>query len=122
LTFPNDISAVKIGKDGNAIYSENKTGQMSELKVRVIRASADDKFLTGLLASQNASFASFVLMQGSFIKKLGDGLGNLTSDTYILGGGIFKRNVDGKANVEGDTEQSVSIYTLHFASSQRVLT
>jgi hypothetical protein len=29
LTFPNDIANVKIGKNGNAIYGLNTTGQLS---------------------------------------------------------------------------------------------
>jgi hypothetical protein len=117
LTFPNDIANVKIGKNGNAIYGLNTTGQTAEVKMRMMRASSDDKFLNGLLVAQQLNFAGTILIFGQFIKKLGDGLGNITSDTYILSGGIFVKIPEAKSNVEGETEQSVTIYTIRFANT-----
>lgn len=122
LTFPNDIANVKTGKNGNAIYGLNESGKQAEVKLRVVRGSNDDKFLNGLLSQQQNNFAGVVLLQGQFIKKLGDGQGNITSDTYIMGGGVFTKQVEGKSNVEGETEQSISIYTIRFSNAPRVLT
>ena len=124
LTFPNDIANVKTGKNGNAIYGYNASGVQAEAKLRLIRGGNDDKFLLNLLLQQNsaANFAATVLLTGVFIKKLGDGAGNVTSDTYILGGGIFQKIPEGKTNVEGETEQSVAIYMLKFATAVRVIT
>lgn len=122
LTFPNETATVKTGKNGNSIYGLNETGQNSELKLRIIRGSADDKYLNNLFAQQQNNFAGFVLMFGEFIKKIGDGLGNITSDTYITSGGVFSKAIEAKSNVEGDTSQSVSEYTIKFANSPRVLT
>jgi hypothetical protein len=75
-----------------------------------------------LLAQQNANFAGTVLLTGTFIKKLGDGAGNITSDTYVLAGGIFQKIPEGKTNVEGETEQSVAIFMIKFASAVRIIT
>lgn len=122
LTFPNDIAAVKTGKNGNSIYALNTTGLQSEFELRLIRGSADDKYLNGLLAQQNANFEGTVLLFGSVIKKIGDGKGNITNDTYVMSGGVFTRQVDTKMNAEGDTEQSVSIYRIKFSNSPRVIT
>ena len=122
LTFPNEIASVKTGKNGNSIYGLNESGKQADLEIRLIRGSADDKFMNGLLAQQQANFAGFVLMIGEFIKKLGDGAGNISSDTYIVSGGVFTKQVEGKTNVDGDTEQSVSMYTLKFSNSPRVIT
>lgn len=122
MSFPNDIANVKTGKNGNSIYGLNESGKQCELKLRVIRGSADDKFLNNLLAQQGANFAGTVLLIGQFIKKLGDGLGNITSDTYIMSGGIFTKAVEAKSNVEGETEQSIAIYTIRFSNAPRVLT
>lgn len=122
LTFPNAIANVKTGKDGNSIYGLNASGKQAEVKIRIIRASADDKFLNGLISQQQANFAGFALLTGSFIKKIGDGSGNVTSDTYILSGGIFEKQIEGKSNVEGETEQSISMYSLKFSNAPRVLT
>lgn len=122
LTFPNEIASVKTGKNGNSIYGLNETGRQAEFKVRLIRGSADDKFMNSLLAQQQSNFAGFTLMIGQFIKKLGDGLGNVASDTYITSGGIFTKQVEGKMNTEGDSEQSVAIYTMKFSNAPRVIT
>lgn len=116
LTYPNNIAAVKIGKNGNSIFSLNTTGQMAELKIRLIRASDDDQFLNSLLVAQQNNFAGTILLFGTFIKKLGDGAGNITSDTYIMSGGVFVKIPEAKSSAEGDTEQSVAIYTIHFAN------
>jgi hypothetical protein len=121
LTFPNEIASVKTGKNGNSIYSFNTTGMQCEVKIRVLRASADDMFLQNLLNQQQNNFAGTVLMIGQFIKKIGDGQGNITSDTYTMSGGVFMKQVEGRSNVEGEVEQSIAIYSIRFANSPRVL-
>lgn len=122
LTFPNDMAAVKTGKNGNTIYAFNATGQNCEMDLRIMRGSRDDKFLNQLLNLQNANFAGFTLMTGEFIKQLGDGKGTIQQDISITRGGVFKTQPEVKSNVEGDTEQSVVIYKLKFAAGTRVIT
>lgn len=122
LTFPNNIANVKTGKNGNSIYGLNESGKNAELKIRVLRSSADDKFLNGLLAQQQNNFAGFPLMIGQFVKKIGDGQGNISSDTYVCSGGVFVKQVEAKSNVEGDTAQSTSEYTIHFSNAPRAIT
>lgn len=122
LKFPDKIANVKIGKNGNAIYSLNQGGKKADFELRLVRGCADDKFLANLLLQQQNNFQSFVLMFGEFVKLVGDGQGNITSDTYIAGGGIFVNQVDAKGNAEGDTEQSVSVYKLEFSGAPRALT
>lgn len=122
LTFPNECANIKTGKNGNAMFALNETGRQSEVLLRVVRGSADDKFLNNLYALQQNNFPAFVLMTGEFVKLTGDGQGNVGQDTYINSGGIFSKGIEAKSNVEGDTEQSVSIYTFKFANSPRVLT
>jgi hypothetical protein len=122
LTLPNDIANVKTGKNGNSIYGLNESGRQSEVELRLVRGSADDKYLNGLLAQQQSNFAGFPLLTGSYIKKLGDGTGVVTNDTYIMSGGVFSKQVEAKTNVEGDTEQSISIYKLKYSNAPRVIT
>ena len=122
LSFPNEIASVKTGKNGNSIYGFNESGKQCEVKLRIVRASADDKFMNNLLAQQQANFSGTVLLQGQFVKKIGDGQGNITSDTYIMSGGIFIKIPEGKSNAEGETEQSLALYTLKFSNSPRVIT
>lgn len=122
MTFPSDIANVKTGKNGNSIYGLNETGKQCEVKLRVLRGSNDDKFLNNLLVQQQANFPGTVLMIGQFIKKLGDGNGNITSDTYVMSGGVFTKIPEAKSNVEGETEQSVAMYTMKFSNAPRALT
>lgn len=119
LSFPNPKAVVKAGKDGNAIFAENATGRQAELVIRVLRGSPDDKFLDALSKEQDFDFSSFELLTGQFVKRVGDGLGNVSADSYLLRGGIFTKNVEAKSNVEGDTEQSISIYTIGCAAANR---
>lgn len=122
LTFESDIASVKTGKNGNSIYGLNETGRQAMAKIRYIRGSADDKFMNALLAQQQSNFSGFPLMFGSFIKKIGDGNGNVTSDTYIVSGGVFTKIPEAKTNTDGESEQSVVVYTLKFSNAPRVIT
>ena len=119
LTFPNELAALKTGKNGNTIYALNETGKQAELVLRLVKGSSDDKYLSSLLSSQKNNFSSFILLNGELVKRLGDGAGNIVSDTYIMSGGVFTKEVEAKSNVEGDTAQSVSTYTIRFSRSPR---
>lgn len=121
MTFPNEIASVKTGKNGNSIYGLNESGKQSEVKLRIVRGSQDDKFLNNLMTQQVANFSGTVLLTGSFIKKLGDGAGNIAGDTYIMSGGVFTKQIEAKTNTDGDTEQSIAIYTIKFTNSPRVI-
>lgn len=122
LEFANNIADLKTGKNGNAIYSLNETGKQADLKIRLIRGSADDKYMLNLLSQQKANFAGFVLVIGQFIKKLGDGKGGIGSDIYTMNGGIFMKEVSAKTNAEGDVNQSVAEYTMKFSNAPRSIT
>ena len=120
-TFENDLANLKRGKNNNAIFAENAMGPVATATLRLIRGSDDDKQLNSLLQQQLQDFASFELIDAQFTKRVGDGQGNVTGDSYQGSGGIFKRNPDAKSNAEGDTEQSIVAYRFEFASVQRAL-
>ena len=119
LTFPNDLTLLKTGKNGNTIYSFKYDGRQCQLVLRIIRGCSDDKFLNQLLSVYKANPPAFSLLQGFIVKNVGDGSGNMISDTYTLSGGAFKRETDVKEDADGGTEQSVSIYTLVFSNAPR---
>lgn len=119
LTFPNELVAVKTGKNGNSIFNLNASGQQAELVLRVLRGSADDSFLNGLLKTMRNDLPGFTLMTGYFVKRVGDGKGNVASDTYLLGGGVFTKQVEVAENVEGGTDPAVCVYNLKFSNSDR---
>ena len=122
ITLPNDLVTVKTGKDGNSIYALNETGRQADVSIRIIRGSADDKFLSQLLATQKQDLPSFSLMTLDFAKRIGDGAGGITSDVNTLTGGVFTKAIpDSKENVEGDVETAIAIYNLKFTDEARLL-
>lgn len=119
ITFPNDLVAMKTGKDGNSIYSKNETGRNATAVIRLIRGSNDDQFMQNILTQSKKDFATTVLGVGEFVLRLGDGDGGVLRDVYTLKGGIVTRQVDTKENTSGDTTQGVSIYNMMFADVDR---
>jgi hypothetical protein len=121
LTYNSDIAAVKTGKNGNSVYALNETGNNADVKVVIVRGSDDDKFLLNLLNNQQNNFAGTILLVGQFVKKVGDGSGNITNDVYNLSGGIFKKQTSGMFNVEGETKQATVEYEMVFSNAPRAL-
>ena len=121
ISFSTDIATVKTGKNGNAVFASNESGNQATLELRLLRGSSDDKTLNTKLQSYKSDSVLFVLMTGSLVKRVGDGAGKVTNDTYILSGGVFTKNVEVVSNVEGDVEQALSVYTMQFAVAPRAI-
>lgn len=119
ITYPNELVAVKTGKNGNSIYAFNETGKQVDVEIRVLRASPDDKFLNSIKLEMKRDFAAFSLLSGEFVKRIGDGKSNVSREIYSLSGGIFSQSVDAKSNVEGDTDQAISLYRLKFTNAPK---
>lgn len=118
--FPNDIMKVKIGKNGNAIFALDNMGRLCRLSpLKVLRGSPDDIFLNDLLQGMIQDPTGFVLMDGQLTKRIGLGDGSNIEDIYALAGGVFDKQVGAKSNVEGDTEQALSSYSLVFTQAVR---
>lgn len=121
VSFPNDLITLKTGKNGNTIYAKNEPGQNATAVLRLMRGSSDDQYMQAIIQASLKDFPSLQLLSGSFVKRLGDGLGNVVSDVYALAGGVISKNVEGKENVSGDVVQAESIYNIKFASAVRVI-
>lgn len=121
LTIPNNLADVKTGKNGNSIFSFINSGLICEFKAILIRGCADDVFFNSLLTQMKNNFSGFPLMFGQYIKKIGDGLGNVTSDTYNMSGGIFSKTTPAQSDTEGTPEQSQVEYMLKFANNPRTI-
>lgn len=119
IGFPNDLVSIKTGKNQNTLYARNEQGNNATMSLRLVRGSSDDKFLQSKLALVKGDFPSVILINGEFVKRLGDGKGTVIRDVYTLLGGTFSKNIEVKENVEGDTEQAVSVYNLVFAVASR---
>ena len=121
LEFPNNLVEAKPGKNGNTIYAYNASGKLANVTLRVLRGSSDDKYLASRMQEYINDPAAFVLIAGEVIKRVGDGAGNITNDIYTMKGGVIQKIPGGKENVEGDTEQALSIYVIVFANNDRVM-
>ena len=121
VTFPNQLMTRKTGKNGNTIIAQNANGLNADVKIRLMRGSADDQYMQGLIDAQPTDFPSTTLLAGTFVKRLGDGQSNVSSDIYVLAGGTISKIPDGKENVAGDTEQGVVVYEMIFASGNRTI-
>lgn len=119
LTFPNDLVQVKTGKNGNSVFNTIASGQQSDLELRIIRGSADDRFLQSLLTQQRRDLPSFPLMGGYIVKRIGDGNANVTNDTIFLKGGVFSKIPEAAENTEGDTNTALTVYRLRFSDTAR---
>jgi hypothetical protein len=121
LAFPSDLAAVKASKNGNMIYSFNEQGKIVDVTLRVLVGSADDKWLHSRLQEMINDFSKFILLTGLFVKRTGDGGGNMANVAYQCAGGIFKRQVDAKTNSEGNPEQSVAIYQITYGNGGKTI-
>jgi hypothetical protein len=121
IDYANNVSELKKGKNGNAIFSANAQGEVATATLRIIAGSADDKYLNSRLAEYRNDPASFVLMNGEFTKRVGDGAGNILSIIHSLEGGMIQKVPVTKENIEGDTEQAVVIWSLIFSRGKRLI-
>lgn len=121
VAFPNDLATVKASKNGNTIYAFNEMGRLVECTLRILLGSSDDKYLTSRLQAQKNDFSNFTLLAGSFSKRVGDGAGNVSVAVYQCSGGVFKNQPEAKSSAEGDAEQSVAVYTIHFGNGTKAV-
>lgn len=121
LTFDGDLVKVTPSKNGNVIYSLDVAGFMSKLELKLLLGSSDDRYINSLLASQNNNFAGTILAAGSFVKRVGDGQGNVTNVIYNTLGGIVSKFPGATINTAGDAEQSIATWMLHFGANSRAL-
>lgn len=121
VTYPNEISSTKTGKNGNSVAVHNEMGRIAELALRVIKGSPDDKFLNKIITFWKSRSSSFTPVDAIFTKVINvdSGIANEVTDLIF---GIPTKAVETKENTEGDTEQAISIYNFRFGDSNRSLT
>lgn len=120
VAYSNDVMGMKTGKNGNTVAAHNEMGREADATVRVIKGSYDDKRLNSKLVKWKNRADDFEPINATFTKviKTDDGV---TNEVTSLKFGIPTRCVDTKENVEGDTEQCFSTYTIRFGDSERAL-
>jgi len=112
LTIPNDIVALAVGKNGNAIYAKDESGRQFELALRVIKGTETDKQLISRFTIVNNNFAGATLLTGNLTKNLGDGYGQIIKFSVSFSGGMIRKYPENSTNVNGDIEQAISVYNI----------
>ena len=121
LTFDGDLVKVAPSKNGNVIYALDVAGLMAKLELKLLLGSSDDRYINALLASQVQDLSTTILIIGSFVKRVGDGAGNVTNVIYNTLGGVVVKFPEAKSSAGGDTEQSVANWTIHFGANSRAI-
>jgi hypothetical protein len=121
LTFDGDLVKATPSKNGNVIYSLDVAGLMSKLELKLLLGSPDDRYINSLLAGQIRDLSTVVLASGSFVKRVGDGQGNVTNVIYNTLGGVVQKFPGAKINTSGDSEQSVAVWMFQFGNNSRAL-
>lgn len=121
IDYANNLIEAVVGKNGNTIFAFNSTGKTVIVTIRIILGSTDDKFFNNQLNLYLQDQAAYPLITGEFIKRVGDGAGNVSSIVYKMDGGAIQKMPVVKENVEGDIEQAVTIWTMVFANTSRII-
>ena len=121
LEFPNELAGVKTGKNGNTVIAFNAMGLQGKLTLRILRASQDDQFLNDVIWDYKNDPTAFDPLTGYVVKRVGTRGGNVRGDIYNCSNGVPTKQVAVKSNVEGDTEQGVSIYEFTFGHVDRAI-
>ena len=121
ITADNDIASSVVGKGSNVIVAKDEQGKKCTITLRLLKGSKDDQFIHSYYKIYEIDSALFIMGNGSFAKRLGDGAGNVVFDTKYLSAIHFTRApYDANWNVNGATDQAVTVYTMQ-ALIERVL-
>lgn len=120
VTYPNEISATKTGKNGNSVAVHNEMGRIAELSLRVVKGSGDDKFLNSIVTNWKKRSGNFSPVNATFTKVINvdNGIANEITSMFS---GVPTKPVETKENVEGDTEQAIAVYSFRFGDSDRAI-
>lgn len=120
ITYPNDVMGMKTGKNGNTVAAHNEMGREAELTIRVLKGGYDDKRFNSKHIKWKNRADDFEPMKATFTKVIVTDTG-IANEVTTLKFGIPVRAVETRENVEGDTEQCFSQYTIRFGDSNRAI-
>ena len=121
LNAPNELSTMTTGYNGNSLGSHNEPGRQRELTLRLVKGSSDDKRLNANYNLWKDRSDSFLPLKGFFTKLIKNEAGSNTLDTVECYFGLPTGQPTQSSVMDGNTEQVVSIYTIRFGNSKRVM-
>jgi hypothetical protein len=116
ITFPNDLTVLEIGFNGNAIYGRNEAGEEVELQIVALVGGDFDKYITNWnsIWKKNPALTKLLTLQVTL--QIGDGSGTASTTVYRLSGGFVKKYAEVNVNATGAKEQGQRNYTLGFSN------
>ena len=121
LSAPNELATVTTGYNGNGLGAHNEPGRQRTLSLRLVKASSDDKRLNETFELWKKRDRRFKPIKASFTKNVGHSDGSLTQDTTKCYFGLPTGAPVSMTDTTGNTDQSVSVYTITFADYERVV-
>lgn len=113
ITLPNDVIVRTAAKDGNVVFSVNEEGYRSEITLRVLLGSADDKFLNGLCLPSTGDITTAIAFPLIVTKIYGDGTGSQSKAQYTIENCMMtKTSPDYINSTTGDVNQGISEYSM----------
>lgn len=119
LNAPNELSTLTTGYNGNSLGSHNEPGRQRELTLRLVKGSSDDKRMNenyNLWKNRDIRFKPFTM---TFTKNVAHGTGAATNDKVSCYFGLPTGQPAQVSDMNGNTDQVVSVYTIRFGNSER---
>ena len=121
VDFPQDLGKVKTAKNGNVIAALDNQGFLMDLTVRLLLGGGDDRFLNSIWATFLNDPATYIPMTGYFVHRVGDSTGAVHNVIYQASVGVPKAIPKAKLSSDGDFEQAVSVWFVHFGFANRTV-
>jgi hypothetical protein len=121
IEIPDTLVELTIAKNGNAIFASKKMGQKVRMSIRGLLGGDIHTQFVQTVNQWVANPPATLLWNGSFVKNLGDGLGNIKHVSFVLSGGLPEKLSGLLENVEGDTQQGFAIMPIIWAQATPVI-
>lgn len=119
LNAPNELSTLTTGYNGNSLGSHNEPGRQRELTLRLVKGSADDKRFNANYNLWKNRDIRFKPLEMTFTKNVAHETGSITNDRVTCYFGLPTGQPAQVADMNGNTDQVVSVYSIRFGNSER---
>ena len=121
LVAPTELSTVTTGYNGNCLGAHNEAGRQRQCTLRLIKASSDDKRINTNYNLWKDRDRRFKPLHGWFTKNVAHEDGSVSIDTVECWFGLPAGQPTQQTDTAGNTEQTVSVYTITFGNSKRTI-
>lgn len=119
LSAPNELSSMTTGYNGNSLGAHNEPGRQRELTIRLVKGSGDDKRLNANYNLWKNRDLRFKPLSMTFTKNVAHENGSVTNDKVSCYFGLPAGQPTQASDMNGSTDQVVSVYSIRFGNSER---